>query len=969
MLRLALLTTLMLCVFGVSAQNPDTEKSWQAMLKSGPRKMKVPRTLVYSRAQFKYNAQLNYIGRWVDTPLLVDPELNDNNPETRLSSPNFHKMQETVISYGMDGLACLPGKTGSDYLYKLCAKTPVPGFTLIPELQGSRLKTDEGIKILETVIVPALNSPHSLKIDGKLLVSSYGGGSSKEWKKLFDRYREKYGDKFIFLPQIGAACGKYFPYWQGRYKSGAITPEDIEKIKADFREIIRDTDGLYLTAWAIQVEGERRFATDFYRDFIIGIGKSVISEPEFKNKYFALVVRVGHENCTRIGGNLSCYGTSTFRESMETAMAAKPDIIIIPEWDEQNENTSLRPTVYNSFSSKRLMRYYMAKLKNEQPAPVPGDDMNIPNLIMSYRKTLCAGERINVELLNVPDSDKNTEYTVELSFHDINGKEVIKFPAVKFNSSELNEHRFFEASENYVSHQVLLPKLKINYKGKDLTFEDGFQYLELRGTWNWDYKWVKQPLRDMLKPLKADFKMTGKDAFTVDFASGEELAYVELLDENAVIYTAQKAGEMIWRETPEHKVIAFYMQNMPNHENTLNGSITINGKGIKWLTDNSYSWPTDYPSVSEGNTYAFKDFSLSLTPRKIYAAIPVEFTENAIIEINLPGFFVQKIPVKQILATEIYGVPGMGTPTLTLSRFMRQAFHPKHLKAREAYFSAGILPDMPRSIIHMQAIAESGKIYRSKPIILNSEKNSGKNGIITVYSDTVKKPVSVTAPSWQIPDIEYRINPDTGTVITCAAGRMLWGLCGGYAAQATWRGASEARDTTAFISIKSYPKEAVKSAAEIVEKDGSPAWTFDGIGEHLVFPAGAIPRRSAFTLSFDVFLENPKGKQILVSNRSHILGSLELFMEDGKLKGIFLDNLGNQIQLNSGLAVETGKWSSVKVVYNLSEMLFHVNEQASAKLPCPGPGRNDTTTVVGGYDKNWFKGFIKNLKIKHSADN
>src|SRR5690606_14578540 len=140
---------------------------------------------------------------------------------------------------------------------------------------------------------------------------------------------------------------------------------------------------------------------------------------------------------------------------------ARPDVIILPDWDEQNENTSFRPTVYGSRTSERILRYYMSRIKSKAPTPLPGDDESTPNLILSTRKNIGLGENMMVELLNVPDSNEANTYRVQLSLMDENGKLVREFDEVNFDANKLQEHRFYLPSETIPSVRALLPVLRI----------------------------------------------------------------------------------------------------------------------------------------------------------------------------------------------------------------------------------------------------------------------------------------------------------------------------------------------------------------------------------------------------------------------------------------------------------------------------------------------------------------------------
>src|SRR5690606_25445501 len=127
------------------------------------------------------------------------------------------------------------------------------------------------------------------------------------------------------------------------------------------------------------------------------------------------------------------------RRSFEAAMAGSPDFIIIPEWDEQNEHTSLRPTVDNSFASQRIVKHYMRQARGLPPAPNPGDDPAIANLIVSYRKVLVLGESLEIEILNVPDSQASQNLTVTVELSDADGQLVHRFPPARLSTQKLHD--------------------------------------------------------------------------------------------------------------------------------------------------------------------------------------------------------------------------------------------------------------------------------------------------------------------------------------------------------------------------------------------------------------------------------------------------------------------------------------------------------------------------------------------------
>src|SRR5690606_21325866 len=102
---------------------------------------------------------------------------------------------------------------------------------------------------------------------------------------------------------------------------------------------------------------DHTFDADYYREILIPIMKSLLNEPPYRKKYLGLSAYKSHMSPDR-GNNLFQDATRTLRNSFEAAMEAQPDVIVLPEWDEQNENTSWRPTTYGSRSNERITRYY-----------------------------------------------------------------------------------------------------------------------------------------------------------------------------------------------------------------------------------------------------------------------------------------------------------------------------------------------------------------------------------------------------------------------------------------------------------------------------------------------------------------------------------------------------------------------------------------------------------------------------------
>ena len=742
------------------------------------------------------------------------------------------------------------------------------------------------------------------------------------------------------------------------------TPAQEEKIKEELREWARATDGLYFATVAA-LKKQNDFDADFYRNFVIRYMKEVLAEPGFQGKkYLGLAAAVGHENTTRIGFALSSNGTATLRESLEAALEARPDLIVIPEWDEQNENTSLRPTVYNGRTTMRLMRYYTARERGELPAPLPDEDVSIANVALSYRKTLTLGEPLKLEYLHIPDqTTKGKPATVTVALVNEAGKTVHTFAPVQLQGGQLAVHTETIPTETLAGSRTLYPVVQVSTEKGERRFEEGFQPIDLRATANWDYKWVMQSLRDLLPVKQCRLSIEpaagGTESLvqlSAEFAAEEPLAYVEILDNDDVIYSHNPKDPLV-RETDSTAVFQVDFQAFAVKKDglRLKGKLTLSGAAGSWNSEMRF----------QGKSLILDGERASIWQNRAYLSVPKNQLANATLEVDLLGIWQGTMPLKTVFENGIYGIPGPKGFNLVISRFARLQKMPAHLEEQTARFTIPVLPDFPYSRLHLQAIGRSGKIYRSRPLVVGTP--SGERIPVSVYSDTAGKAVYVEVESRRVPVIEYRFTPDkTGSVLTTAAGRPFWGILGGFSNQATGRGGAESRDGTPFLVWEDYPANATTAAPAWEKIDGeSYALVFDGKGTYITLPQGAIPRRAGFTLEMEIMPDTVEGKQILLVNRSYYPGSITVYLENGVLKSEYVNVHQKAQRASSGLRVVPHQWNRIKVHYDQRTILLEVNGERSAAFRCVGPGLYETVTSVGGYGNAWFAGKMKSLVIRH----
>jgi len=949
----------------------------QLQREASSRKPLVDRTLVFSRAQMKYGLERNYMRKWIDRPLLVDRALRV--PRKYVTPyPSYVRMMDVVEQYGLDGLAFFPETKDRMGMFELTERAAPREFVLLPEFIPNG-----NIEAKAEVLKNALKCRNTVRIKGKILVTSYVASALKpsEWKKVLSSLRDRYGDCFIFLPALTKPVRFKSDFQEGI----AIAREEVDECKAFLRSYLDVCDGLYFNYAAALKRKNRTFDREFYRELLIPIYKSVLSEARYRHKFLGLSAYHSHYNADLSLG-LQEDGTKTLRNSFEAAMDARPDVIVLPEWDEVNENTCFRPTVYNSFTTQRILRYYMSRLRGKALAPAPGDDTSLPDLIVSYRKLLTLGEKLEVELLNVPDSLKKHSYRVQLQLFDHAGNLVRKLDPLVFHTGRLQAQTCTVPSEELAAYPSLIPVLNIEgYKDQQAIIIDrGLHHIQVRATWNWDYKFVKQPIRDLIRPNRASFTFgqlpalgalggDGRALVAGTFECNEKIALVEVLEDDDVVYAVDPDNEF-FRDSRDQLLLWIEFRSLRKQD--LSGTLTMHGATCDWRFNNLHlHQPPPTLNVQEDKVEIRTPVSSHL--RWVYVALPKKNAEAARLEFDF-NLFKTVIPVKQIIENGIYSETHPDGLTMTVGEYWKQPDMPRHLDRSRVSFTARVKPELPTSQFHMRVTSKSGKTYRSVPLLL-PEAMGGPSVDLRAYSDSKQHPVNVQVREVRIPDCSYDFTPKYGSILHTDAGRPFWGQLGGYVDSSSGRGGNGGGVSATLFRFGTYqyPVDAHRTAPTRKMRDGHPCLEFDGIGNYFLLPREALPRHGPFTLTFEIFPSTDKKPQYLFMHRSLRASSLMLFMQAGKLGGSFSAQGGKHYSFKSDLQIAADRWSKVSAVYDFTSMRLRVNDKEQS-FPCSGPGLNIGPCGFGGYGKGgknhdapgnawWFSGYLKSLRIIHNV--
>ena len=925
------------------------------------------RTLVYSRSQVKYGLDRNYYRAWIDRPLFTD---RTTRKPAQYVTP-FESFQRVVAigqRYEIDGFAFFPETKGRMGVFNMINRIAPEGFGVLPEFVGS-----SDVEQKTAIVEAALKCPYAARINRKLIITSYGAGAltPEQWKAILTAIRQKHGDTFIFLPSLTHPVR-----FRSDYNRNLPFPEeDMREVKQQLRAYLDVCDGLYFNYPAAfkDYEHRRKFDDGFYRDIFIPVFKSVLAEPTYREKYLGLSAYHSHYNAD-ISLGLQEDNTRTLRRSIETALAARPDVLILPEWDEQNENTSFRPTVYNGLSTMRILRYYMTGLKGKSPSPMASDDPNVPNLIVSYRKLLSVGEELEIELLNVPDSTCAGAYSVEVRLLDVTGSVLTTFAAATLAGDRLHDVTLSLPSESVARCRVLIPEIHIKgYNGRDMVVRQGLHYIRLRAAFNWDYKCVCHPLRDMLQAREADFSLayeTGKVTVSGTFSCDTPIAHVELLEDDDVVYAVDPTNEFM-QNTPGIRRFSVEYRNVRYVPGEL--SIRLSRPALKWFSNAPIlHQKPDQTDVNRDTITVATTFSPHVR-WSLFAMAEADCRDAAVTFDTGVGSYTCKLA--DILARGAWSRTFSDGLAVTVSERCKPLDIPPHLNTQQVRLNATLAPGNRASVFHVRVLAKDGRMWRSAPLPLPLAEDDATATTLRVYSDTYHKPVDVTVAKGRIPTFSYEFTPRHGDILHTPEWTGFRGACGSHPDALTLSGGNLGHSATMYggkFGTKTLPDGPISFAPIWGVVDGRPCLQFDGKGAFVSFPRETIPRRGSFAIEFDIkplAVPTSQARQYVFLHRLFRPASLSVFLQQGALRADYYMEGHRWASDTKGVAVPEGQWSHVRVIRDFEELVVEVNGERST-VSCDRPGFDIGPIAFGGYGKSpdgWFKGCLASLRITHNS--
>ena len=908
---------------------------------------------MFSRAQLKYGAQrTDFIHRWYDRPLHQNSTWAETADPDRILHPEaWKKTAETVRLGKMDGLAVCIALSRCNEVIDMSV---MPGGETQILVELPYAYADKGIESYIKTAEQALKMPNAYRIDGKVVLTRYPPIEPSQLdfaEKVRTALDEKFGPgRFIVMFYVTA--------FERLLRQGALTVEKLKWAQGHLRDCLRKMDGVFLHGWDIY--WPRRYGAEFEREVLVPLYQSVLAEPEFAGRrYMGMPVTPGHENCYRWSYDIDSQGTRTLVERMKTMQMLRPDFIIGCEWDEENENTFFRPTVANGYVHQRIMRYFADAFAGVPPTPFPGDDVSVPNLTVSYRRSLIAGEPIEVEVRNIPDGTFSGEtFVCAFRWKDVHGRAVKTYPSSSLDSDSIDSVSFVSpATELLEKNRFLVPELTVKTNGRSYRFGEGFWPLDLNAARAVDAKWVKHSLRERTKNVTGSITCASADTggevvVSGSFSSDAPVKSVEVLQgpDTVFMYDPSFSGNA------DDIVLKITMQARGNAPRSLalNGDIRIvNAGGLKLITGRNRMRKM-LPDGWRLRNSLYCNWDVGL-----FASVPrSEIGEAEIVTDLSPLFGKMRIKVKDVVEKDVVGISGPAGGNFTVSRHLSQISIPKPCNVRDGRFAFRMKPLGGSDILRMQIVDGDGNVWRGSPLELG--KPTGVVRRFHVFERDENRVTEVAVDSSRVDEPFYGFDDARGSVVWTDSGRHLSGISGGAATLVTGFGQGESNyGDTLTRYIKNDIFDALENAPECVrKKDGGFALDFDG-SDYLMLPQQLAPKFAGFEISVDVRPERLDGRQSLVDAGN---AAYSLFLRDGVPEAHMW---GVPKNAKAAAPLKVGEWSRVRLVFDQRTFKVVVNGVEGEPVPHSGCQFQARYTAVGGANRtlDFFRGRLANLRF------
>ncbi|MBO7329672.1 MAG: hypothetical protein J6W00_12980 [Lentisphaeria bacterium] len=855
----------------------------------------------------------------------------------------------------------------------------------------------------------AAQSPKLLKVNGKMLVVCWTFLDIPKTRQFVAEMEKAAGMPVAYIHSCGTVPGMedpFVPYINGQ----GISAKALLYWFDHLSEILKTAEGIEVQNYYIETDSIS--CRRYYDEVILPLFAAICARKEYNGKkIFGLQIMTGYNNY-RGRQRLSNDGTKTLRGYMELCRKFKIDLMKAFEWDQYNEDSHFQPTVSKPMSFARITRYYSALLKGKKITPFPGDDLSIPNLIVSHRKQQVAGNDYELEILNLPDIDgKGENFSAEVEVFDENGKIIGKSGKLEFNTAVIKDHTLKIPVKDYFDSRALMTRVKVDYKGEKQIFSDGLPFTVVRPTAANDAVWFSTPLRNLLiaESAEVEFGKREKDAaalpeivkqpLSAKLKFNDTLTTAEVLQDNRdTRFTFDPENEFLQNDPERTNLILSVYYCNPEYI-AIDGKLTFqNVPSALWFEEGKDpKAPGMYnPSVKATvkNAAEFPDFRFtgvsSWRNSRIYSVKHAELANGKLVISgkrfrgpNTGKTFQWTLPLAKLKKSGIQSIVFEDGLQLAVEIPQRLDDIPLPLDRKTAEFSTVINTAYPDGVLGVRAVSRSGKVWWSRPYILAAPAG-GKNSVVALYNDKNGKVSNFTIDSSRVPHVAYRFDPEiTGNILSAAAGREFYGNAGGYDTVPTGYEGYHCSVYAIPYSFRKFRKNnAVNPAVPQYEKlaDGSWCLNFTGKGEFIGFPPSLFPQRTGFTIKMELMPLDIDREQVYFVHAEHEIAGFRMRTEDYRL---VIDFYRRQYPGKGREDVEVfktnldpveGKWNKIEFKYDLNRIYVTLNGKTES-FPCKGLARHIAVAGFGGDgtksangDIQYFKGKLKSFEVIHSIE-
>lgn len=926
-------------------------------------------TKIFPEVQMEYGLHNNFYhhGHWNDRPLFADRSIRDTGSVRQPQMAASILREAGLLKfYNAAGFAPQGDPGQIKFILDTYAKNGEKETLILPSIYPP--VTEKGYRDTEENFyrTVALNKePNLYRIKDKMVISSYFAGlvSPEKWKSILEKARREHGDVFMLVAAVSPQIQRYSSRFME--SNGNPDPETVRDFENTLQAYLDVCDGIMVGYSQRRIDPDGLYGEleiPGLAEHLTVLIRRVMARPQNHGKLLAATVHLGYVN--RMSGYVNYeHGTQMLRQNLAFAEALDPDYIQAFEWNEWNENTCFMPTVRRGNSTGRILRYAQSRLDGTRPVPAPEDDLSIPNWILSYRFSLKAGEKFSFELLNVPDGTRYGKTSGILKLYDLKGKLVHTFPAVSLGDDTMQAESLELPTEDFAEYPALNVELEIKTADGQKRVFNGYPVIRLHPSQNMEYMFVRLPLREnaaIQTELNVGEERNGVRRVTGKVISDSPLNSVELLCNGNVMRYVEKNPEFDQNQETVIRVRAesWGWKHVKGNLRMLNAS-QVKARSAQF--DGNHHFVDNFRRIADG---VFTDiWTGGHGTRNFFFAIPNKETSSAefFAELDKIQF---KVPVADIVR---FGTVGREEGGI-FWRFDRMDLAPDlgfPLKTQEISFDYLVRTKDPAPVFQLRSVTMNGRRNWGKPVQGGEFKSAPIE--IPVWSETQKKRIVIRVAGDRIPDARYIFEPERGTVLDSNLNREYIGELGaGYHyCQANQK-----------ESYNNPPNDFRKAAPDWISADGVPALKFDGMYDNLTFYPTAFPL-GAFTVDFEIKPDDGYDMLLMRHDNGNQVTGLSVFIVNGKLAIGYVRKTGEYSYMPTEFPVSPGKWSNVRITYDLQEFRVIVNGQ-EMRQEGSGRGMSTESLIFGSTSsrsflpnpqiKN-FKGELRSLRIYQNATN